>query len=216
LFGRDTKEAKSSKEALSGWAIEKAGPSVSLGLSFADAYDAYQLGDFDKVAEKLSPAVLRNIILAERMAKDGIKDSKGNIIIPPDEAKGYAMAQAIGFRPAELARLGEQNFKLTAVEQRIVNERNTIMGRLKVQARKMNDEGAERIEKIVEKEVSRFNTKNPEYALMPDVIVDSLVKDLETRASARLGFIVTEKNARLADPSLYRMEQRLEKLRAPK
>lgn len=216
LFGRDTKEAKSSKEALSGWAIEKAGPSVSLGLSFADAYDAYQLGDFDKVAEKLSPAVLRNIILAERMAKDGIKDSKGNVIIPPDEAKGYAMAQAIGFRPAELARLGEQNFKLTAVEQRIVNERNTIMGRLKVQARKMNDEGAERIEKIVEKEVSRFNTKNPEYALMPDDIVDSLVKDLQTRASARLGFIVTEKNARLADPSLYRMEQRLEKLRTPK
>lgn len=216
LFGRDTKEAKSSKEALSGWALEKAGPSVSLALSVADAYDAYQLGDFDKVADKLSPAVLRNLIVAERMAKDGVKDSKGNVIIPPDEAKGYVMAQRIGFRPAELARIGDANFKLTAVEQRVVNERNTLMGRLKVQARKMSDEGADKIEKIVETEVSRFNSKNPEYALMPDDIVDSLVKDLENRASARLGFLVTEKNARMADPTLYRMEQRLERLRASK
>jgi hypothetical protein len=64
--------------------------------------------------------------------------------------------------------------------------------------------------------VARFNKKNPEYALEPDSVVDTLVKDLETRASARLGFVVNEKNARLADPVLYRMEQRLEKLRERK
>lgn len=214
LFGRDTKEAKSAREGLSNWALEKAGPTVSLGLSMADAYDAYQLGDFQKGAEKLSPAVLRNILLAERMAKEGIKDSKGNVITPPDEAKGYAMAQAIGFRPADLAKTNENNFKYTAVEQRIKNERDILLGRMKVQARKMDDEGALKLEKIFNTEVARFNKKNPEYAIDSSTAVDSIVKDLETRASARLGFVVTLKNARLIDPSLYRMEQRLEKLRA--
>lgn len=213
LFGRDTKEAKTTREGLVNWSLEKAGPTVSLGLSLADAYDAYQLGDFQKAAEKALPAFFKNLIIAERIASEGIKDSKGNEIVPPDKAKAYAIAQAVGFRSAELARINETNFKLTAAEQKIVNERDLLVGRMKVQARKGSEEGALRLEKIFETEVARFNQKNPEYAIDPDTLVDTLVKDLETRASARLGFAVTEKNARLVDPTLYRMEQRLERLR---
>jgi hypothetical protein len=216
LFGRDTKEAKTAREGMVNWMLEHAGPSASLGLSIADAYDAYQLGDYKKAVDRLSPAVLRNLILADRMAEEGIKDSKGNVVLPPDRAKAYALAQALGFRPAEVAHMGETNFKLTAIDQRIQNERNTLLGRMKVQARKQDDEGALKLEKIFNTEVARFNTKNPEYALMPDEVVNSLVKDLENRASARLGFVVNEKNARLSDPVLYRMEQRLEKLREKK
>lgn len=216
LFGRDTKEAKTAREDVTNWILEHAGPTASLGLSLADAYEAYKLGDYEKAVDRLSPAVIRNIRLAERMAREGVKDSKGNLVMTPDEAKAYALAQAIGFRPAEVARMSEINFKMTAIDQRIQNERDTLIGRMKVQARLGTDESALKLEKIFDTEVARFNKKNPEYALEPDSVVDTLVKDLETRASARLGFVVNEKNARLADPVLYRMEQRLEKLRERK
>jgi hypothetical protein len=52
LFGRDTKEAKTEREGLQQFMIEKAGPFASVGLSMADAYDAYSVGDYQKMIEK--------------------------------------------------------------------------------------------------------------------------------------------------------------------
>jgi len=191
LFGRDTKEARTSQEGLTNWIMEHAGPSVSLGMSVARASDLYQQGEFQKAAEAIAPAFARNWIIADRYSKEGITDSKGNVVIPADKAGGYALAQRIGFRPDILARLGETNFKLTAVEQKIENERNLLIVKMKVQARKRTEEGDLKLSKIFEEEVTKFDERNPEKAILPDQAVKAILNDLKTRASARAGHEVT-------------------------
>jgi hypothetical protein len=215
LWGRDTKEAKSSREGMVAYILDKMGPTVSLGLSAADAWDAFSVGDYVKAWDKLSPAAIRNIRFAMRMADEGIKDSKGNVIVPPDEiSTGRLFAQMIGFRPAEMARIADAGFKLTAAEQRIVNERNQLILSAKVAVRKQNDEGDEALEKLVEGEIAKFNEKHPTYGIKNDDLTKILKEDMKARASARLGVSVTEKNAAFADLPLYKLEERIERERA--
>lgn len=214
LFGRDTKEAKTEREALQQYMIEKAGPAASVGLSVADAYDAYSVGDYPKMWERLAPSVIRNLLLADKLATEGMKDARGQEVIPADEiTQGQIIAQAIGFRPAVLARMSETNFKLTGDEQRIVNERNRLMQAAKVAARKENEEGDKQLYKLVDGPMTKFNEKYPEYAIEDDQLEKSLEDDLNARAEARLGFPITEKNVRLVEPSLEVLERRIKRIR---
>jgi hypothetical protein len=214
LFGRDTKEAKTEREALQQFMIEKAGPFASVGLTLADAYDAYSVGDYQKMRERMSPSVVRNLLLADKLSKEGMKDARGQEVMPADEiTNGQIIAQAIGFRPAILARMSETNFKLTGAEQRIVNERNRLMQSAKVAARKENEEGDKQLYKLVDGPMTKFNDKYPEYAIEDDQLEESLEDDLTTRAEARLGFPITEKNVRLVEPSLEVLERRIERIR---
>ena len=214
LFGRDTKEAKTEREGLKDLMIEKAGPFASVGLTLADAYDAYSVGDYQKMRERMSPSVVRNLLLADKLSKEGIKDARGQEVVPADEiTNGQIIAQAIGFRPAILARMSETNFRLTGVEQRIVNERNRLIQSAKIAARKENEEGDKQLYKLIDGPMTKFNDKYPEFAIEDDQLEKSLEDDLTTRAEARLGFPITEKNVRLVEPSLEVLERRIERIR---
>lgn len=217
LFSRDTKEAKTEREELQQYMLEKMGPSASVALSFADAYDAYAVGDYQKMLEKGSPSVIRNLILANKMANEGIKDSKGNVVYNPDEiSTGRILAQMIGFRPAEVARMSETNFRLTGTEQKIVFERDRLILAAKVALRKDTPEGDAQFEKLIETKIQAFNEKHPahEIDVDSDEFEQLLEKDLESRAEAYMGYKVTEKNAAFTVPALEQLEKRIERKKA--
>lgn len=217
LFSRDTKEAKTESEALKEYMFEKMGPTASVALSVADAYDAYSVGDYQKMLEKGSPAVIRNLIFAHKMANEGIKDSKGNIVFNPDEVStGRILAQMIGFRPAVVARMSETNFKLTGVEQSTIFERDRLMLASKVAIRKGTPEGDAQFQKLLETKIDAFNQKHPDYEIDvdSDEFDQAIEQDLESRAEAYLGFKMTEKNAPMASPALEQLEKRIERERA--
>jgi hypothetical protein len=216
IFGRDAKESKSTREGMVQYAMEKAGPFANTMLNWGDAYDAWQVGDTEKMWDKLSPAPMRSIRFAMRMADEGIKDSKGKVQIPPEQVSNMRIfAQALGFRPAEQARMGELGFKLTAAEQRITNERNQLIMAGKVAMRKQAEKGDEQGEKDLEKlwdnKISKFNESHPTYKIDLSDFVQTLREDIKTRASSRLGVPVTKKNAPFADLPLYNMEKELER-----
>jgi hypothetical protein len=217
LFSRDTKEAKTESEAIKEFAFEKMGPTASVALSFADAYDAYLVGDYQKMREKLAPAVARNLLLAHKMATEGIKDSKGNVVFNPDDiSTGRILAQMIGFRPAVVARMSEVNFKLTGVEQSTIFERDRLLLASKIAIRKGTPEGDAQFQKLIETKIDAFNQKHPDYEIDvdSDEFEESLEKDLESRAEAQLGFKITEKNAAMASPALEQLEKRIARERA--
>jgi hypothetical protein len=217
LFSRDTKEAKTESEALKQYVFEKMGPTASVALSFADAYDAYLVGDYPKMREKLAPAVFRNLILANKLANEGIKDSKGNVVFNPDEiSTGRILAQMVGFRPAVVARMSETNFKLTGVEQSTIFERDRLLLASKIAIRKGTPEGDAQFQKLIETKIDAFNQKHPDYEIDvdSDEFEESIEKDLESRAEAYLGFKITEKNAAMASPALEQLEKRIERERA--
>jgi hypothetical protein len=212
MWGRDTKEAKSARDGMMQYVTDKMGPSVSLGLSAADAWDAYSVGDYVKMWDKLSPAAIRNIRYAQRMADEGLKDSTGNTIVQPDDiSTARILAQAVGFRPAEMARVAETGFKLTATEQRILNERNRLITSAKVAKRLDTEAGDERLQELVAGPMQKFSEKHPSYAIEMDELVSVLENDIESRKGARLGVKVTEKNARFTDPALAPLEERIER-----
>ena len=213
LWGRDSKETKTSRESAIAFMLDHfAGPTASLMLGFADAYDAYAMGDYQKMTEKMLPAAVRNLVVANKYADEGMKTARGSELVGKDDVKtGELVGQAIGFRPDILAATQGPSFKLTGVEQKILNQRALILNRLDFQHRQETDKGDDKFADIMENEVAKFNKKYPSYALDADAIIDSLVKKAEQRASARAGVNITEKNAAIVDDAVTNLEKRLEK-----
>jgi len=212
LWGRDTKETKSTREGMLNYLSEKAGPSVSLALTVGDALDAYAVGDYAKVLDKLSPAVIRNVRFAMRLGEEGIKDSSGKTVIPPEKISTInVLGQAIGFRPAISARMADVGFKLMSAEQKIKNERTELLTAAKIQARRIAD-GKDVSEKDMEKlqeKINKFENTHPDYEIEDlDEIIDA---DLEKRDESRLGVSVDDHNARFTDKPLYYLEKRIER-----
>jgi hypothetical protein len=212
IFGRDTKEGRSSREELQSWVFENLGPTASTALSLADARDAWRLGDYTKFREKIAPAVIRNPMLAEKMAREGIKDSNGQVIAGPEEVTAWQIfMQGIGFRPAFVARASDTAFKLTSDQQKILNEKKLVLGRIKVQARKQTEEGDELMQKIIETELPEFNRKYPEFSVDATELTNLLLQDAKARASSRFGFKVSKQNINLSSRTLDYLENRAER-----
>jgi hypothetical protein len=213
LWGRDSKETKTSRDSAIAFMLDRfGGPTVSLGLSFADAYDAYAMGDYQKMTEKLLPAALRNLVVTNRMANEGMKTARGMELVAKDDVKmGELIGQAIGFQPDLLSATQVNSFKLTGIEQRIVNQRTMILNKLDFEHRKDTDEGDERFERIMDTELPKFNAKYPSYGIDPDAIIKSLELKAEQRAGARAGVVATEKNVPLIEEATDTMEARLDK-----
>lgn len=213
LWGRDSKETKTSRDSATAFLLDNfAGPTASLLLGFADAYDAYAMGDYQKMQEKLAPAAIRNLLVANKYAEEGMKTGRGAELIGKDDVKtGELIGQAIGFRPDILAATQGTAFKLTGIEQRIGNQRTAILNKLDLQLRQNTDKGDERFDKILEDEVTKFNTKYPSYALDADTIYKSLNQKAEQRAGSRAGVVMTEKNIPIVEEATNTLEDRLDR-----
>ena len=194
MFFRDIKETQSPREEVIARALERAGPAANMVLNWADAYDAFQQGDQQKALEKVAPAILRNIVVANKYAKEGAKDNKGAVIAKPEAFdKWDYYGQAIGFRSAPLANAQAVNFKLTAIEKRIENERTDLLNNLDRAYRNKDIKEYAKINKDINE---RFNR------MYPSKRIDEIEKSLETRAEARgkswRGVEITEQNAPFA------------------
>jgi len=213
LWGRDSKETKTSRDSAIAFMLDRfGGPTASLGLSFADAYDAYAMGDYQKMTEKLLPAALRNLAVTNRMANEGMNTARGIELVAKDDVKlGELIGQAIGFQPDLLSATQVNSFKLTGIEQRIINQRTMILNKLDFEHRKDTDEGDERFERIVDNELLKFNAKYPSYEIDTDAVLKSLELKADQRASSRAGVVVTEKNIPLIEEATDTMEARLDK-----
>jgi hypothetical protein len=214
LFGRDMKEMKTAREGVAQTVMELAGPSAGLALSLADAYDAYQVGDFQKMQERLAPAAARNILVASRIADEGILDAAGNpIVAPEDVSTGMLAAQAVGFRTATAAKVSDVGAKLKGDVQKIVNQKNLIENRIKIQARKGTEESLDKMVDIIDSEVAKFNGNFPSHRMTVSSIREMVTNDLKTRAQSRLGINreMVKKNIDIVGDVLDNLEDRVDR-----
>ena len=214
LWGRDTKDMKTPRESFIAFVIDNfGGPTASLALSMIDAYEAFALGDYQKAIEKASPSVIRNIVIANRYATEGVESSRGSVLVPKEAlTKGELFGQAIGFRPDRVAAAQASAFKLMGVEQRVLNERATLLKRLNIEHKKaQKTDNYDRFDAIIADELPKFNGKNPENAIDSDDIYNSILKRAELRGSERAGVALTEKNARVMRDALDNLEKTLKR-----
>lgn len=195
LWSHDSKEYKTVREELVAAALDRAGPSVSMVLSLADAYDAFSKGDMQKGVEKLLPAGFRNFVIAHKYATEGAKDVTGVQIMSKDSfRRGELIGQAIGFRPDLLANAQYVNFRANGLALRIENERTKLLNSLGRVTRDLTKEGPEALSDVF-KEIHKFNSKNPSYRITEKNMKDSLDKRAEQQASSFKGVVLTDKNA---------------------
>ena len=213
IWGRDSKETKTSRDSAIAFMLDHfGGPTASMGLGFADAYDAYAMGDYQKMMERMLPAVARNLVVANKYADEGMKTGRGVELVGKDDVKmGEIIGQAIGFRPDILAATQGPAFKYSGMEQKINNQRNLLLNKLDFQLRQDTDKGDAKYNDILDNEVSKFNTKYPSFALDSDSIYNSLMKKAEQRASSRAGVTMNEKNIPIIEEGVGTLQDRLDR-----
>lgn len=191
LWMRDTKEYKTIRENAAAMALEKAGPSANMILSWAEAYEAFMQGDYKKGVQKATPAGFRNFANAYELWKEGAKDNKGVQLLSKDAfTTGELIGQAVGFRSDQLSNLQYVTFKVIGLEQKILNERNLLLNQLKREHAAGN--GAAYAKYIGK--MNEFNKEHPSYAIDADDLYKSIFTAAEQRAASYRGVGLTEKN----------------------
>ena len=201
LFGASSRETKNARDTAIAFMLDHVtGPSVSLGLSIADAYDAYALGDYQKMQEKLAPAAIRNLLVANRLANEGVKAANGETILSSNDIKlGEIWMQRIGFRPELIANAQLQASKVMGIDQAVKNKKELILRRLDFENNKDTNEGDDKYNKIMDTEVEAFQDKYPSYNLTQDTINKSLKEKEKARRESRAGIKVNKQNAPLVE-----------------
>ena len=187
LWLRDTKATSTVRESVLALAIEKAGPSANMILSWADAYEAFGNGDYQKGIERMSPAFIRNFVLTYKYATEGAKDIEGGELILKDTfTTGELIGQSIGFRPDLLSNYQQLAFALKTNENRIKIERNKLMRNATREFFKgMSSNKWDGYDKQLDK-IDKFNIKYPEYEIDQESLDESverkeqMIADTET------------------------------------
>ena len=192
MWLRDTKESKTVREGAMALALEKAGPSANMILSWFEAYEAFMQGDYDKGVSRALPAGFRNFKTSFDLWKEGAKDNKGVQILSKDAfSTGQLIFQAVGFRSDQLANTQYVTFKVIGLEQKILNERTQLLNRLD---REFRGKDFKEFSETLSKRINKFNREYPSYALEADDITDSLETRAEQRGESYRGIRLTEKN----------------------
>jgi hypothetical protein len=192
MWLRDTKESKTVREGAMALALEKAGPSANMVLSWFEAYEAFRQGDFDKGVNRALPAGFRNFKTSYDLFKEGAKDNKGVQILSKDAfSTGQLIFQAVGFRSDLLANTQYVTFKVIGLEQKILNERTQLLNRLDREFREKDFKG---FSETLSKRVNKFNRQFPSYELEADDVTGSIYTRAEQRAESYRGVKLTEKN----------------------
>jgi hypothetical protein len=206
LWLRDTKETKTARESAVALAMEKAGPSAAMILSLADAYEAFGNGDYQKGIEKMSPALIRNFIVAHKYATEGARDTKGaDLILQGGFTTGELLGQSIGFRPDILSHTQQVAFKLNSARQRIEIERTKLLNNATREY--FNGQRTGNFDKYIKQleKIEKFSTKYPEFGIDEDQLSSSIDKREEQMATTEewSGMPIDEKFAPIgAEPAL--------------
>ena len=214
LWWRDTKETKTARDSVVALAMERAGPSASMILSLADAYEAFGNNNYQKGIEKMSPAMIRNFILTHKYATEGARDIKGaDLILQGGFTTGELLGQSIGFRPEILSDPQQVAFKLTAAKQRIDIERTKILNNAAREyfngVRTGNWDGyLKQLDKA-----EQFSLKYPEYSIDEDQIASSIDRREEQMATTEewSGMPIDEKFQPYGADTALNVTERMEK-----
>jgi hypothetical protein len=192
MWLRDTKESKNVREGAMALALEKAGPSANMILSWLEAGEAFYQGDYNKGVSRALPAGFRNFKTSYDLFTEGAKDNKGVEILSKDAfSTGLLIFQAVGFRSDLLANTQYVTFKVIGLEQKILNERTQILNQLDREFREKDFKG---FNETLSKRVNKFNREYPSYELEADDVTGSIYTRAEQRAESYRGVKLTEKN----------------------
>jgi hypothetical protein len=180
---------------------------LSMATQFLRGGEALYEGDIADGLKKTLPAFFRSWVTAYVNETEGVKNRKGDTIIPKEDITGGNFFQsALGARSLKLARWQDYYITASKNEKRIKGERQDILDDLEDKIRSGDIKSKEAFREFWKEEVVPFNRTYPDadFVITEDTIERSM-KGRATRSARNIqGLQVTAKSAerrkRAAEP----------------
>jgi hypothetical protein len=163
-----------------------------------NATDDFAEGNIAEGLKKALPAFFRTWVAGADQATRGVRDSKGNVIIPQNDISALDTARAlIGFRPMDLARWQDYYITRAKNEKKIEGKKRKILTALERKIRDGEITNEAEFNEFIKDEVVPFNRTypDPSLAITPETIERSLKGRATSRAQTIRGMQVEKKTA---------------------
>ena len=181
--------------------VKALGPTVGLAVNVPRAWKQWNEGHGDRAIETISPAFVKQPMIAYRYAKEGGAKTLAGDYMVKDFTPFELFMQSLGIRSAELAEIQEFNIKKKGQEQAIVKERQQI---LNLFALSFMSGDAETNKQSFEN-IMKFNAKHPTKAFDADGLISSIQKRMEKSAQTEHGLYIDPKLQQLVNEDYIRM-----------
>jgi hypothetical protein len=153
-------------------------------------------GDNQKAFEKVAPASIRSLAIANRLADEGAKTNKGVPLQSADSiTKGELIWRAVGFNSDKLADAQSTNYRMNQIEKNITNERLGILEKFKDADQRKDFDAYLR----AGKDANKFNRMYPSFPrITQSTVADAVQGARESRGKSFKGVEVNKANAPFA------------------
>jgi len=195
-----TKQSKDEVQALQNTMTALMGPTVGAALGYAEALKRFNDGHYERAAEAMLPAGIKNIFVGTRYLVEGkALTLKGDTLDDNVPARD-ALKQMFGFSPEDTAQKQKAAMAMKNEDIQILARKTDLEN-----AFFMSVDGHDAdMRKRVIKKIIKFNGANPEYAIDADAIYTSVEKRYTQRAMANItgGVNITPKAMARLTPML--------------
>lgn len=204
LWWREGRYSPDARESLQQDVIANIGPSVGLGLNWADAWQLAGEGQWGRAFEKAAPAMFSKPAMAFRIGEEGATSRSGNVIGGQfsDQFTTWQLAMlAAGLMPENLSLAQKAVIQAQTYKQKVLDRRAALLNRLWM------ERGTPAYADALEK-ANEFSLLYPEVAIDGDAISKSFDARAEAKAQIEaVGANIDEKLiGRLAPMLRYGMK----------
>jgi hypothetical protein len=155
-----------------------------MAVQILNGWDDFTEGNIENGLKKMLPAFFRSWVASAQAASEGVRDSKGNVIIPKKDIDGSDTVRSIlGFRPMDLARWQDYYITRAKNEQKIEGKKRKILDGLEKGIRDGDIKDRADFENYLKEEVVPFNRTYPDPSLA--ITMETIERSLKGRATAR-------------------------------
>jgi hypothetical protein len=155
-----------------------------MAVQILNGWDDFTEGNIENGLKKMLPAFFRSWVASAQAASEGVRDSKGNVIIPKKDIDGFDTVRSIlGFRPMDLARWQDYYITRAKNEQKIEGKKRKILDGLEKGIRDGDIKDRADFEDYIKEEVVPFNRTYPDPSLA--ITMETIERSLKGRATAR-------------------------------
>lgn len=196
MWFRDGRKNQDEADALQSFLVDALGPTIGIGINAARAVDLWNQGHGDRAIEAISPAFIKNALIAGRMGREGGATTLRGDMLTEDDSPFTLMMQGLGLRSAELAERQYYNITVKGAEQAILKERQNLLNYYGLTFMSNDVEANEKaFDKIME-----FNQKHASVAIPAKSIISSIKNRVKKSAQTDHGMYIDPRlRAQLAE-----------------
>ena len=189
MWWRDGRKNQDEAEALQSFLVDSLGPTIGIGVNAFRAVDLWNQGHGDRAIEAISPAFIKNVLIAKRMAKEGGATNLSGDLLTENDTPFTLLMQSAGLRSQELAERQYYNITVKGQEQTVLKERQNLLNYYALTFMS-NEYDANRssFDKMME-----FNKKHGAVAIDADTIINSLFNRYVKKAETDHGLYIDQR-----------------------